>query len=198
LYGADAREHRHRHGGSVLLDEPEKQAVVEATMGATFSRTEIGGLLVDAVRVSACVVAAQRARCQWLFVAFAAGEISKPSGRWRSRVNPCDASRDDTACWALLSKLGRRREALDAAWRDFQEHPSTYSYNDLMMHVPRGERSQWHERANEAPKGGDDLATLLELLIATREVTQLADVVRERDHAALAEITHYVTEPRCG
>lgn len=96
---------------------------------------------------------------------------------------------------ALLSKLGRRREALDAAWRDFQEHPSTYSYNDLMMHVPRGERSQWHERAIEAAKGGDDLATLLELLVATREVTQLADVVRERDHAALAEITHYVTEP---
>jgi PIN domain nuclease of toxin-antitoxin system len=181
---------------AVLLDEPEKQAVVAATMGATSSRTEIGGLLGDAARVTACVVAAQRARAvPMAFVASAGGEISKPSGRWRSRVNPCDASRDDTACWALLSKLGRRREALDAAWRDFQEHPSTYSYNDLMMHVPRGERSQWHERANEAPKGGDDLATLLELLIATREVTQPADVVRERDHAALAKITHYVTEP---
>jgi hypothetical protein len=38
----------------------------------------------------------------------------------------------------LLSKLGRGNEALAAAWADYREHPSTYTYDDLMKFVPNG------------------------------------------------------------
>ena len=39
----------------------------------------------------------------------------------------------------LLTKLGRGNEALDAAWADYREYPSVYTYNDLIKFVPRAE-----------------------------------------------------------
>jgi hypothetical protein len=37
----------------------------------------------------------------------------------------------------LLAKLGRANEALEAAWAEFREHPSPYSYDDPMTYVPK-------------------------------------------------------------
>jgi hypothetical protein len=39
----------------------------------------------------------------------------------------------------LLTRLGRGDEALEAAWTDFREHPSKYSYDDLMKFAPKGQ-----------------------------------------------------------
>lgn len=47
----------------------------------------------------------------------------------------------------LLRKLGRKEDALAAAWADFQENPNDSSYDELMRYVPKGERPAWHERA---------------------------------------------------
>jgi len=94
----------------------------------------------------------------------------------------------------LLSRLGRNQDALEAAWADFCEHPSTFSYKDLMAYVPRGERSSWRTKATEAAKEGD-LDSLIELLVATREQAELANVVRRSDQSTLEGISHHVTEP---
>ncbi len=94
----------------------------------------------------------------------------------------------------LLTKLGRGNEALEAAWAEYREHPSKYSYDDLMKYVPKGERAAWHEKAIEAA-GGEDLDSLIELLLETKELERLADLVRRSKDAALEDVSHYTTEP---
>ena len=94
----------------------------------------------------------------------------------------------------LLAKLGRGEEALDAAWAEYREHPSKYSYDDLMKYVPKAERAAWHEKAIEAAMG-TDLHSLIELLLETKELERLAEIVHRSTDEALAGVTHFATEP---
>jgi hypothetical protein len=95
---------------------------------------------------------------------------------------------------ALLTSLGRGNEALDAAWAEYREHPSKYSYDDLMKYVPKTERGGWHEKAIAAAMG-TDLHSLIELLLETKELERLAEIVRRSTDEALAGVTHFATEP---
>ena len=94
----------------------------------------------------------------------------------------------------LLSKLGRGNEALAAAWADYREHPSKYTYDDLMKFVPKAERANWHEKAIDAAKGAD-LHSAIDLLLATKEMDRLADLVRQASEQALEGLSHHTTEP---
>ena len=94
----------------------------------------------------------------------------------------------------LLTKLGRGGEALDAAWADYRAHPSKYTYEDLMKYVPKAEGHTWHEKAIEVI-GGADLSSAMELLLATKELERLADLVRQTTDQALQGLSHYTTEP---
>jgi len=94
----------------------------------------------------------------------------------------------------LLTRLGRGNEALDAAWAAFREDPGKYSYDDLMKLVPKAERRAWHEKAMEAAKGAD-LHDLIELLLETKEMNRLAELVRGTSDEALEQVSHYATEP---
>lgn len=94
----------------------------------------------------------------------------------------------------LLTKLGRGNEALDAAWRDYREHPSTYSYKDLIKYVPKAQRAEWHEKAIEAAMGAD-LHLVMELLLKTKALERLADLVRQTKDDDLEDLSHYATEP---
>jgi len=93
----------------------------------------------------------------------------------------------------LLTKLGRGDEALDAAWADYRKHPSTYTYDDLMKYGPRGQRKQWHEKAIEAAMG-TDLHSIMELLLKTKELDRLAELVRQAKDDDLEDLSHYATE----
>jgi hypothetical protein len=75
---------------------------------------------------------------------------------------------------ALLSKLGRGREALDSAWAEFQARPSKITYEELLHYVPKSERGSWHEMAIAAAERGD-LVSLIELWIAVKETERLAE-----------------------
>jgi len=94
----------------------------------------------------------------------------------------------------LLTRLSRADEALDAVWADFRKHPSKYTYDELMKYVPAPERSAWHEKAMEAAKGAD-LRSLMELLLDTREMEPLAELVRGATDETLERLSHYTTEP---
>jgi len=94
----------------------------------------------------------------------------------------------------LLTKLNRGDEALDAAWADYRQHPSTYSYDDLMKYVPKGQRKQWHEKAIEAAMGAD-LRSIMDLLLKTKELDRLAEIVRQTKDGDLEDLSHYATEP---
>jgi tetratricopeptide (TPR) repeat protein len=94
----------------------------------------------------------------------------------------------------LLTRLGRGDEALEAAWAEYCEHPSTYSYGDLMKFVPKARRAAWHRKAIDAAKG-TDLHSLIELLLETKEIERLAELVRRIRDEALEKVSHHATEP---
>lgn len=94
----------------------------------------------------------------------------------------------------LLTRLGRQDEALEAAWADFQRHPSKFTYDDLMKFVPEAEHREWHERALSAASGAD-LPSLLGLFIETQETERLAELVSGSSDEALTNVSHYATEP---
>jgi uncharacterized protein DUF6880 len=54
----------------------------------------------------------------------------------------------------LLTKLDRKDEALEAAWTDFLEHPSKFTYQDLMRFVPKIERKEWARKSTRCSSNG--------------------------------------------
>ncbi len=94
----------------------------------------------------------------------------------------------------LLTKLGRHRDALEDAWAAFREHPSTFSYGDLMRFVPKAERAAWHAKAMDAAERAD-LGSLIELWLETREVERLAIRLRTATDREIEGLSHYRTEP---
>jgi hypothetical protein len=94
----------------------------------------------------------------------------------------------------LLTKLGRGDEALDAVWSDYREHPSAYTYDDLMKCVPKAQRKEWHEKAIEAAMGAD-LRSTMDLFIKTKELDRLAELLRQTKDVNLEDLSHYATEP---
>jgi len=94
----------------------------------------------------------------------------------------------------VLTKLGRGDEALEAAWAEYRKAPHPYAYADLMKQVPEAERAAWHERAMDAALTAD-LSSAMELFLETRELTRLAERLRQAGDEALEAVSHSVTEP---
>lgn len=93
----------------------------------------------------------------------------------------------------MLTRLGRGNQAIESAWADFRDDPDKYSYDDLMKLVPKTDRTAWHEKAMEAAKG-DNLHSLIELFIETKEMDRLAELVSGATDEALEQTSHYSTE----
>jgi len=94
----------------------------------------------------------------------------------------------------LLAALGRTAEALAIAWGEFERHPGQYTYADLMRFVAEPERADWHAKAMDAA-GRADLHTLIDLLIAAKEIGRLADLIAATPDQALQDTSHFATEP---
>ncbi len=94
----------------------------------------------------------------------------------------------------LLRKLGRHQDALEDAWAGFREHPSTFSYEDLMRFVPKAEHAAWHAKAMDTAERAD-LGSLIELWLETREIERLVRRLRAATDPELEELSHYRTEP---
>lgn len=95
---------------------------------------------------------------------------------------------------ALLAKLGRDDEAVEIAWKEYREHPSTFAFDDLMKRVPRAQRAAWREKALDAAQGAD-LHSVMELLTEAKERERLAVLVRGVTDIDLENLSHYATEP---
>jgi len=94
----------------------------------------------------------------------------------------------------LLVKLGRGSDALDDAWSEFREHPSKFSYEELMRFVPKAEREAWHGKAMDAAERAD-LGSLIELWLEKKEIERLVERLRKASDAELEALSHYATEP---
>jgi len=97
----------------------------------------------------------------------------------------------------LLTKLGRGGNALEEAWTAFREHPSMFSYEELMRFVPKAERTAWHAKAMDAAERAE-LGALIELWLQMREIERLVRRLRTATDAELEELSHYRTEPAVG
>lgn len=93
----------------------------------------------------------------------------------------------------LLTKLGRRDEALEGAWAEFREHPSPFSYRELMRFVPKAERAAWHAKTLDAAERAD-LGSLIELWLETREIERLARRLGTATDAEIEDLSHYRTD----
>ena len=101
---------------------------------------------------------------------------------------------------ALLKRLGRPDDARELAWAEFQAHPFRFTYEELMRYVPRQDRAQWFDRAMAAAEAGE-LGDLIELWLATREITRLVERVRNATDAqlqGLSRVTSPPSPPRSG
>ena len=95
---------------------------------------------------------------------------------------------------ALLAKLGRLGEALRSAWSEFEKHPSTFKYKELMRYVPAKEEKAWHQKAMETSEKGD-LSSQTELWLEKKESDRLVSRLRRATDEELEELSHYRTEP---
>lgn len=93
----------------------------------------------------------------------------------------------------LLSKLGRREDALEAAWSDFRACPCVYGYTDVMKYVPKKESPHWHQKALRAA-GRPSLDAFIEICVKTKEWDMLGARIASASHSALEGLSHYVTE----
>ena len=93
----------------------------------------------------------------------------------------------------LLAGLGRREDALDAAWANFSEAPSAYGYADVMKYVPRGEHRSWREKATQTAEKAD-LRGYIDVCVETKQWQRLADRVLSVGHEELESLSHYLTE----
>ncbi|MGD0228845.1 MAG: DUF6880 family protein [Syntrophorhabdales bacterium] len=95
---------------------------------------------------------------------------------------------------ALLVKLGRRQEALESAWAEFQQYRSAVFYKVLMRHVSPKEKKAWHGKTMEASKKSD-LSSQIELWLELREVDRLAVRLGRATDGELEGLSHYRSEP---
>ena len=95
---------------------------------------------------------------------------------------------------ALLAKLDRPEDALQSAWSEFESHPSTFTYKELMRYVPAKEKMAWHQKAMEASERGD-LSSQIELWLEKKESDRLVSCLRRATDEELEDLSHYRTEP---
>ncbi|AOY57786.1 DUF6880 family protein [Desulfococcus multivorans] len=94
----------------------------------------------------------------------------------------------------MLARIGRTEDALQSAWSEFEAHPSTFTYKELMRYVPGEERTDWHQKAMSSAEKGD-LSSLIELWLVHKEFDRLVSYLHRITDDELEDLSHYRTEP---
>lgn len=93
----------------------------------------------------------------------------------------------------LLRKLGREDDAVETVWAAFRQHPSRFTYDDLLRIVPVNDRDRWHERALEAAVDAN-LYSHVDLLLHVDETDRLAALVGDSSDEMLARLRGHLAE----
>ncbi|EFK06316.1 conserved hypothetical protein [delta proteobacterium NaphS2] len=100
----------------------------------------------------------------------------------------------DTMKRDILTKLGRPEEALADAWQEFSEHPDEFTHKELLKHIPKQQRPEYHSRILEAISTAE-LEAAIGLLLKLKETEVLAERLRKTSSRSLESLSHYTTEP---
>jgi uncharacterized Zn finger protein len=95
---------------------------------------------------------------------------------------------------AMLARIARTEDALQSAWSEFEAHPSTFAYKELMRYVPGEERTDWHQKAMVSAEKGD-LSSLIELWLEHKECDRLVSRLLQITDDELEDLSHYRAEP---
>ena len=93
----------------------------------------------------------------------------------------------------LLKGLGKKKEAFESAWSDFESHPSECGYDEMMKYVSKKDRTYWHKKAIEVAKGAS-LSIVIKLCTKTKEWEILDESIKASRHEEIEDIGHYTTE----
>ncbi|MFH1999836.1 MAG: DUF6880 family protein [Planctomycetota bacterium] len=93
----------------------------------------------------------------------------------------------------LQAKLGRSQDALESAWSEFEAHPSTVTYQELMRYVPAKEKRAWREKAMKASEKGD-LDSQIELWRRQKETARILARLGRATDKELESLGHYRAE----
>nr|MCU0232059.1 hypothetical protein [Acidobacteriota bacterium] len=74
---------------------------------------------------------------------------------------------------ALLARLDRRREAIEAAWEGFLAEPGEVNFRRLLQVVDEHERYEWRRRALDHAEAGLDASAFVEVCLAAEELERL-------------------------
>ncbi|MBP7147985.1 MAG: SWIM zinc finger family protein [Acidobacteria bacterium] len=75
---------------------------------------------------------------------------------------------------ALLGRLGRRREAIEAAWESFLAEPGAASFHRLCSASGDEDRPEWRRRALDHADAGSDATAFVEVCLAAGDAERLA------------------------
>jgi hypothetical protein len=118
------------------------------------------------------------------------GLALEPTRDWRDESN-CSLAQLRPK---ILAKVGRKQDALAAAWSEFEACPDEMAYEELMACVPKGERARWHEQAMKTATKGE-LGEFMSLCVKTKEWDRLAARIHAATHLELEAVSHYYSEP---
>jgi len=91
----------------------------------------------------------------------------------------------------LLAKVGRKEEALEAAWVKFQDYPSDMGYEELMKYVPRNQRAKWRKKVVETACSAKLDSNIVRLLFELKERGKLSDLIMKSNEKTLEGIFYY-------
>ena len=94
----------------------------------------------------------------------------------------------------ILTKLGRTEEALEDAWQNFLKHPDEFSHKELIKHIPKQQRIEWHPRILEVINAAP-LSSAIILLQLLQEKERLAQRLRKASDGSLESLSHYTINP---
>jgi hypothetical protein len=95
---------------------------------------------------------------------------------------------------ALLCRLCRGGEAVDAAWAECAATSSLFGYETLLREVPKKVAKTWHVKAFDLAET-KSLPGFIEIATKTKEWDRLAGRVLAISQTELRDLSHFVAEP---
>ena len=97
----------------------------------------------------------------------------------------------------LEARAGRSADALDSSWAEFTEHPSSFTYAELMRYAPRTEKTAWRAKAMAASENGN-LSEQIPLWLEHKETDRLVARLIAAADDEIENLSHYTTAPAAG
>jgi uncharacterized Zn finger protein len=94
----------------------------------------------------------------------------------------------------LQASAGGSADALDSAWAEFTEHPSSFTYAELMRYVSPRQKTAWRGKAMAASENGD-FSEQIRLWLEHKEIDRLVARLVAATDDEIENLSHYTTAP---